>query len=420
MRLIGLAVLLAQASAQEIPVPMKNYAAEDAVFAPFVSRIRVGVRKETVVLTWIDAEGVTGACAIYRSIEPITKESFKYAQKIATVPFGTGKYEDRVVEKGEYYYAILILGPAEKLYEVFIPFKNATAVGIEPEMTERPKTAANPDAPSQVESLNARVDGDSVVIDLSVPSLGHRLILYRGSEPIKDSAGILAASIVSIFEDSRSQITDFPVPGIDYYYAVIDEVNLKNSDVSLKPGVNSTIRPVRIASGTYRVGLPDISPMSRSLPLPYLVVDSSIGTGERIGSSISLSTPANISSETEKAIDGILSGLKREEASVPETVILDEELLEPGSGEEYTLSMIVRETVKSRKWPEAISQLEKFLSLQRSQETEIRSRFYLGQAYAMSGMYRNALFSLLIAQDSNYARVKPWIEYCLKSLRAES
>lgn len=419
--LLCLAGLLGQAAAQEIAVPMKDYAAEDAVFAPFVSRVRVGLRQDTVVLTWIDAEDVSGSCVVYRSTEPITKESFKYATKVGIVAYGTGRFEDKPGQKGEYYYAILVLDGSGKPYEIFIPFKNSTAVAIEPEIQEKPvKAAVEPEKPSVASSISATVDGDAVRISLVAPSRGHRLILYRGTEQIRDSAGILSASIVTIFEDSAKEVKDYPVPGIDYYYAVVDEVNLKNSEVSLKPGENATTKAVRIASGAYRVGLPDISPLSRSLPLPYLVVNDSISTGQGIGRSISIGKPAPISSLTEKAIDGILSGIKDEEESVPEVVILDSELSAPSSGEEYTLSMIVRDTIQTKKWQDAVSQIEKFLSLHRSQETEARSRLYLGQAYALSGMYRDALFSLLMAQDSNYARVKPWIEYCLKALRAES
>jgi hypothetical protein len=416
-----LAGILGQAVAQEIAVPMKDYSAEDAVFAPFVSRVRVGLRQDTVVLTWIDAEDVSGSCVVYRSTEPITKESFKYATKVGIVAYGAGRFEDTPSEKGEYYYAVLVLDVSGKPYEIFIPFKNSTVVAIEPEIPEKPKQlAAEPEKSGQPSSIAASVDGDSVRISLSSPARGHRLILYRGTEQIRDSAGILSASIVTIFEDSTKELKDYPVPGIDYYYAVVDEVNLKNSEVSLKPGENATTKAVRIASGAYRVGLPDVSPLSRSLPLPYLVVNNSISTGESIGQSISIGTPAPISSLTEKAIDNILSGIKEDEASLPEVVILDTELSAPSSGEDYTLAMIVRDTIQTKKWQDAVSQIEKFLSLHRSQETEARSRLYLGQAYAQTGMYRDALFSLLMAQDSNYAKVKPWIEYCLKALRSES
>jgi hypothetical protein len=156
--LICLACLFAQALTQEISVPMKDYAAEESVFAPFISRVRVGLRGDTVVLTWEDAEEVAGSCVVYRSDEPVTKESFKYAVKVGSVPSGTGKFEDKPAQKGEYYYAVLVLDPAGKLYEVFIPFKNSTAVAIEPQLKETPKAAAAlPEKANRVDSISAKV-----------------------------------------------------------------------------------------------------------------------------------------------------------------------------------------------------------------------------------------------------------------------
>ncbi len=403
---------------QEIEVQTRDYSAEEGIFAPYVSRIRIGQRGPVVVLTWEDSEDSSGKALVYRLSEPITKESFSRSVVVGSLDSSLGKFEDSPEKPGEYYYAVLLINPSGNPYEIFVPFKNTTAVGIEPDIPlKSAQTASEETKISQVNSISARVDADAVVIRLSVPQVGHRLILYRGAEPILDSAGILGASIVTIFEDSIQELKDYPVPGIDYYYAIIDEVQLRGGSVKLSPGENTTAQPVKIAAGTYRIGLPDVSPLSRTLPLPYLVLSSSIGSGERMGSPIRIGESALIGTETEKAIDRILGGLAVQEEFLPLPTVLDQELKDPVSGEDYTLIMIVRETIQTQKWKEAIAQIEKFLSLHRSPETEVRSRFYLGQAYAMTGMYRNALFSFLIAQDDYYAQAKPWIEFCLKALR---
>jgi hypothetical protein len=417
---IGLACLsclVAGLSAQEIEVKTRDYSQEESVFAPYVSGIRVGTRGDTIVISWTDSPDLAGTCAVYRSSEPITAASFDAAVKAGTVAYGTERFEDKPGAPGDYYYAILIQNAADSSpYRVFVPFRNTTAVAMTPDIPEAPKIV-QPTVPSTVNSISATVESDAVVIKLSVPRLGHRLILYRGAEPIKDSSGILSASIVTMFEDSKTELKDYPVPGIDYYYAILDEVNLKSSDVRLVSGQNTTSTPVKIKAGTYRIGLPDVSPLSRTLPLPYLVVNTAIGSGERIGTPISMSSEIAISSETEKAIDKILAGISLEAAPVPEPSILPPEAEDPVSGEEYTLITIVRETVQTKKWSDAILQLEKFLSLYRLPDTVVRSRFYLGQAYAMTGLYRNALFSMLIAQDDYYSQSKPWIEFCLQALR---
>jgi len=66
-----------------------------------------------------------------------------------------------------------------------------------------------------------------------------------------------------------------------------------------------------------------------------------------------------------------------------------------------------------------VTQLERFLSIRRADAIVRRARLYLGQAYAMEGKYRDALFSFLVAQETYYAETREWIAFCLEEIRAE-
>jgi tetratricopeptide (TPR) repeat protein len=395
--------------------------ADQGVFTPYVSRIRVGVNQESVVLTWEDSVDATGSCVVYRSKEPISSSSFSGAEKLATVPYGVQRYVDSPPSSdAEWYYAVLALDATSVAYEIFIPFKNSTAIGVATEPKATSATASPDERFTLVGSLSAKIDNDAVILSYKAESLGHRLVIYRGSAPIAAAANVLNASIVSIVDDTVTEVRDYPVPGIDYYYAVIDENTLRRGGVDVRPGENSTKSSVRIEAGVYRIGLPAVSPLSRAVPLPGRIYDSAIGTGERLGSALNVPEPRQIASQAEKAIDRILKSIPSYPKAVPAVTILDHEGQNPGTGEDYTLAGIVRETIQKKDWPEAISQLEKFLSIHRSQETEMRARFYLGEAYAANKDFQDALFSLLVAQDSYYRLTREWIDYCLAELKSES
>ncbi len=404
-----------------------------SVFAPYPTRVRVGTNEDSIVLSWIDSPDVQGDCVIYRAAEPINEDSFASAVKAGTVPYGSQRFVDREAGPGEWYYAVLSMDESGIAYEVFLPFKNVTAVGLSSPSSERvasasadsaDSTSANadeaPQAFADVSGIGAKTDSDAIVVRYQVSPIGHRLVVYRSPEPLLNSLSILSASIVSIVDDTMVEVRDYPVPGIDYYYAVIDEARLRAGGILIEQGRNATSVGVRVPAGAYRIGLPEVSPLSRSLPLPYRVIESSIGSGERLGTAISIPEPSSISPAAEKAIARILDLVPREQIRRPDILILEKDAQTPASGEDYTLAVIVKDSVQKANWSGAISQIEKFLSIRRSQAVESRARFYLGQAYASNGDYREALFSFLMAQDGLYRETRDWISYCLEALDSGS
>jgi len=385
--------------------------------APYVTRLRIGVNGDLVVLTWEDSPAATGSLRVFRSASPINAENVASASAVGTVPYGQMRFEDRPGTRNEWYYAVASLDEAGVPYPYFLPFKNATAVGVIPESSGADLAAAENFV--DVTAISASAASDAVSVRFSAPSAGHRLVVYRSPDPIESSLAVLSASIVSIVEDSATEVMDYPVPGIGYYYAIVDEKRLREGSVDIKPGSNATTSPVKIEAGANRIGLPEASPLSRGVPLPYRVIDSAVGTGERLGAAIESPERSPTGPEVEEAIGRILRLLPDQTSRMPAIVLVEKYAEESSSSDEYALSSIVKEKLARSDWKGAVTQLERFLSIRRADAIVRRARLYLGQAYAMEGKYRDALFSFLVAQETYYAETREWIAFCLEEIRAE-
>ena len=93
-----------------------------------------------------------------------------------------------------------------------------------------------------VSDMAARTKGDAIVITYkSAPK--SRLVLYRGGAPIVRAADLLDATLVAAFTDKDGSFADFPVPGVEYYYALLGEEDLKAGKIDISSGVNSLCLP---------------------------------------------------------------------------------------------------------------------------------------------------------------------------------
>jgi TolA-binding protein len=118
---------------------------------------------------------------------------------------------------------------------------------------------------------------------------------------------------------------------------------------------------------------------------------------------------------TTAAIERILAATSAVEPSQTALVILPEDREEP-EAETVGLNDILQDHLLAGDYAGAESKLQGFLNLRRSAYTEARVRFYLAQAYYFQGLYEEALFEFVLAQDQLYAPVQPWIESCFRHL----
>jgi hypothetical protein len=401
-------------------------AAETGVQA-YPTRLRASIKDKLIILTWTDSPEAKDGYVVYRSDSAFRPETFPAAARLGSIASGAQTYTDSPPDSGLYFYAVLALGPDGNPNQVFVPAKNTTPVGLSISLVPQVATpAAKAEAPAPgrsaqpgqafVSDLAAKVKGDAILLSYKA-SPKSRLVLYRGTTPIIKAADLLDATLVAAFTDKDGSFADYPVPGVEYYYAILGEEDLKAGRILIASGVNSLSESAQVRAAAVSAGFAETLPSSRTPPLPYFLMEN--GAADGIGTSeIEGPPPARpISPETEKAIASLLAKAPKAKPAMPAANILPEELSAPSGGEDYALSIIVSDRIASKDWSGAIDQLRKYLSLNRGPKASARARFYLGEALAYTGSGRESFFELLSALKFYPLETKPWIEYVLSTLQ---
>jgi TolA-binding protein len=268
-----------------------------------------------------------------------------------------------------------------------------------------------------IDGLTATAKGEAILLTYRPAVAGMRLVAYRGTAPITESADLLDATLIAAFRDKNGSFADYPVPGIDYWYAILGEDNLKAGQIDLRQGHNATTQAIRVAALSSSGSVVE-SPGPRMTPLPILVLNRAPEEGAApLPSAISPPAKVALAPETEKAVAFLLASEPESKPPIPVLKIMPEELAGPSGGEEYALSLIVSGKLSAGDWKGAVDDLRKYLSLNRSRAISVRAHFYLGEALANSGAFRDAFFELLTARQDYMAETKPWIDYVLFNLR---
>jgi hypothetical protein len=387
---------------------------------PHVTGIRAENRSNLVRLSWTDSPTLRGPVYIFRSRRPFDRLNPLDRMRPVEVPYGVQSYIDEVEEAGAWHYLVSASLPGGGRTDVALPLVNAISIEVEnPQLysfaDERPPAEIRPlppPAPTGVSSLEAAVRGDGVHITFREHGEGG-LVLFRGTGPIRESQDL--ANAVIIENGVTSPFTDYPVPGIGYYYALVGEAEfLGERRMEITPGRNATITPVEIPVGT-RVGLrnsPDIRPM----PLPLISVNAVSTRGGVMESreTLPLSPQAEAAS---RDIARVHSGGNAARRVYKSPRAFSQDLNNSsGGGEDYMLSRIVRGSFLARDWETARTELNRYLGLPRSPSPEGRARFYLGQANYYLGDFRAALFEFLSVEKTHPIEAGEWIQAALSML----
>lgn len=420
----------------------------EKVFAPYPSRLRVGVREDVVLISWEDSPDVAAGYVVFRHGAEPSAENFADAVMIGDAESGSPAFEYRPPDDAPYYY--FVLGRSESgIYEVFIPLRNASLapisaqVAAKPAATDAGRASAAPAAVSPaaaptaaatapagaapadavrapvappVSGVSARVEGDAVRIGFVAEASLGRLVLYRGTVPFKDAQALLSATIAAVLPAGASEYLDYPIPGIDYYYALVPERELLGGRLAVEPGRNATERPALIPAGLYRVGLPSSTSYARSAPLPFLVLTRSVTDADPLIREDLAPRPRPVSAATEKAVGSLVAAAGLAPSFPKPDITIFPEDLKTGPGSDFSLYTISAGSLARGSYEQAARELNLYLSLPRSPAATARARFYRGQALAMAGAWREAFFELLRAEDSHYLAVQPWLDYVLFQL----
>ena len=389
-------------------LPLRLAAEDSAVFAPFASRLKLSVKDNTVKITWSDSSDITGGYRVYRSQKKIDETGFAEAAQIGIVNSGVGYFIDTVPVTGEYYYAVLA-EESDTLYRVFLPFRNTSSAPLAVRALSVEEMAVN------ISDIHAETKDDSVIITFTPSRSDREIYIFRSSAPLLSAEDFSSATHITTLESAFRAYVDYPVPGIDYFYAAVDRALFEKGNPVLTEGGNSTKTAVSLPLGSIRTGLPAVSLSERTAPLPTLRILTSLETGERYKSADDSVLPRRVALNpaTSKALAGMLSDLGLEEEKPLQAEILSADLAVDTAGEDYTLKQVLTASFGSRRWAESITLLSNFLSVPRSDEITGRTHFYLGQCLFFTGEYRKAVLEFLAADSVDYEAVTPWIERAL-------
>jgi len=384
--------------------------AQNRDFIPYVSQIKVESRNNLTRLTWLDSPDARGPVYIYRSARPFSG-SIPANIRPVVVRYGEQYYIDDSDDMENVYYFVAASDLTGRRYDIVLPRINS--ISLIPGQTQEETIASSEFEPlpsadpiQGISNLRATQDGERVIITFTAQGPRRNAILYRSMTQIRVPQDLLNAVIVQ--SGIVSPFIDFPVPvpGLQWYYAVIYEDEVASGNMGIKPGINSTNTAVTVISEQ----TPE-RPL-RPIPLPVLTLrntmpDSSFMTD--IPQQMPLSAVSEDILRDTKMPSKVPLNLKR-----PRVFAVD--LVAPTGGEESALFQIITEFFVTFQWETARIGLQHYLSLPRSRDIEARARFYLGQTLYFCGNHREALMEFLKIRSVHAIEANNWIEAVLTAM----
>jgi hypothetical protein len=228
--------------------------------------------------------------------------------------------------------------------------------------------------------------------------------LLRGTSKSNIDSGVTMCSIPAI-------------PGVNYYFAVLDAGYYKVGRVPLESGQNTTTAPIQIPLTASMTELP-IAPERRTLPLPVLQLTQAVETGRALPAEDPYLLPESsfVSSDTEDAIERILSSVSSAKQTDPKPTILEADAAASTGGELASLSTVIRNQFTAGSYVEAGKLIQDFLSIRRKPDIEARAHFYLGQIKYFGKDMRGAVLEFLLAEEYFYPETRKWLDACFSRL----
>ena len=383
-----------------------------AVFAPFVSGLQGEVKNNLIRLSWVDSPDIKGPIYIYKSANPFdgSKPLEETGIRPVEIPYGVQNHVDEIENGGALNYFAVASDGTGKTYEIPISSINTISVQISSGAAPAPVAAKSPLSEAEkasglsngISNLNADAQRDKITVSFNEGN-ARNVALYRSIRPINQTQDLLGAVILQT--KVSSPFTDYPIPGIPYYYAAVTEDDLVNGTVRIIPGQNATRTPVE--ASTQR-GDPE---KLRAVPLPQMSAQA-IAPGKGVYNE---KHPTELSPQAMSAL-GTMPTRPTQVLKTPR--VFSRDLASPsGTGEDYVLSSLVKGSFASKKWELAREELSGFLALPRNPETKARARFYLGQSHYFLQQPREGLFEFLSIQDRYPAEASEWIKASLDMLK---
>ena len=385
--------------------------AQNRDFIPYVSQIRVESRSNLIRLTWLDSPDARGPVYIYRSVRPFAG-SIPANIRPVVVRYGEQYYIDDSDDMENVYYFVAASDLTGQRYDIILPRINSISL-IPGQTSQESVGSADFEIPSVepvqgISNLRATQDGERVIITFNTNGPRKNAILYRSMTQIRTPQDLLNAVIVQSRIDSPFVDFPVPVPGLEWFYAVIYEDEVASGNMGIKPGVNATSTAVTVTSEQ----TPE-RPL-RPIPLPVLTLRNTMPD-----SHFMTEIPEQAAAPLSSVSENILRGTKMP-SKTPLTLkkprVFAVDLVAPTGGEESALFQIITEYFVTFQWETARISLQHYLSLPRSKDIEARARFYLGQTLYYTGNHREALMEFLKIRSIHAAEANNWIEAVLTAM----
>jgi len=407
----------------------------EPAFAPFVSRFRLAVADPRVLITWEPAPGPVAGYAIYRSSDEITTERLDDAALVDSVGPGAESYVDIPPEPGSYHYAVVVLTSSGAPIRFIIPGRNASFRAVE--ITE---IATDLQRSADVEQITAEVDDPrTIAISITSDKPGRTVAVYRSTRPITTFESLADATLFREITSQTREVLDFPVPGVEYYYAAIDTARILSGEVVFELGVNATAEAIELpleeaplttidgeeeeeeeeaeadALGEVEnLTTTDARPVVRAMPLPFLQLQSRLTSETALEDPrLGLSERREVSAATVAGVERLLNTVTAASVPAPGPTILPEDTAPEPTGAEYTLRTILDGPFVRLAWEEALDQLERFFDLPLNPQLEARAHYYRAQLKHYLGERQAAILEFLLARDRYFVETEQWIAHIL-------
>ncbi|MDR2542017.1 MAG: hypothetical protein LBC80_00980 [Treponema sp.] len=379
--------------------------AQNRDFMSHVTQIQIESRNNLIRLSWVDSPDARGPVYIFRSARPFSGPIPANIRPVV-VRYGQQYYIDDTDDMGNVHYFIAASDAAGRRFDLILPRINSISVNFVHTQERDEAIVVEPPVTREltmgISNLRAVQDGDRVVITYDVSGPRRNAILYRSMQPVRQPQDLLNAVIVQ--SRITSPFVDFPVSGINWYYTVIHEEEIATGNVGIRPGVNTTVTPVIIASAH------ELERSIRPIPLPVLTIRNIMPEGFFADIPV-----LPLSTGTAEMLHNTqMPQRKPHDLKEPRVFIIDLEA--PAGGEESVLYQIIAEYFVKFDWENARIRLQHYLSLPRSRDVEARARFYFGQTLYFTGRFREALMEFLFFRIHHFAEANNWIDAVLTAM----
>ncbi len=412
---IILHVILLLSLSSLIPVSSQTGVEEgrEEIFAPFASRFRAETKGASILLSWKDARNLDSPVyKIYYSDQPFNnKESLNDATLLETLATGEEQYLFEPGNGDEWYFLVLVQ-EGDRLFDVFIPYRNMNMepVGAVLHAVEEERTTyisdlkVNPDIQDmQISALSSRMD--------------RPVLLFRSVEYPRNREDLLKAARVATLSGGKLQWKDTVVPGIPFYYALVDKDLFEAGSEEILYEGSVTLEPVIIP-------LDEWSPAeahsfqfpSRHIPLPVLNISSDIEQGKPLPGPALPDAPVELSGDTALKLAALNFGKSVRDIEWKEVEVLDADRVEPLHSALEGIPLLL----ENQDWESVITRTDRELNKVYDREILARLHYYRGEALYFRNEFEYAFMDFLTARELYYSESNEWIYniFKLKQLQA--